>query len=503
MAKQKEAWDKLSMQEKAQLIKLSVDNGVSSLKQIRDAYNLYANGSNLAHKKSGEEEGENQDLNYIQQRDDFKGNFITKLVPRQWGRHGDLSRYYFGQPTQDNALVYSQFKPSKSNNSSAKYIAIALPKFKDYIVDAYFQHPEYFIDDKHYNGNFYSSFVNKNHKLNNYDLNNLGTFTLGKGRDERGDYISYYDIWDTDTSKQSNPDLQKEYLGAAKPFEVYDRIYLDDYYNVPNTEKGTIFLPEITVTPNINKKSTGGPLYPFSFEKNPFLKTPVVRYDEGGEMVNINLPEVTVFPEETYITYTGNESKSFIPTKEEYNEFKANEIRRQALVNMNNRNTPNVPYINNDPAKPGNSCLYTFLSNYPVPLEKSNRVFWELSPEESGFKRVDTALPGDGIQVFSKPQPHRWGSYFWPATHQGVKQKHGYRFPSHMTMFKDINTNGVLIRGSNGSTNPIDTSAIVEERKPISYIHPYNADIYRFVGTKKQQKAWEKEYNNIYKHGNN
>ena len=64
-----------------------------------------------------------------------------------------------------------------------------------------------------------------------------------------------------------------------------------------------------------HKKSTGGPLYPFSFEKNPFLKTPVVRYDEGGEMVNINLPEVTVFPEETYITYTGNESKSFIPTK--------------------------------------------------------------------------------------------------------------------------------------------------------------------------------------------
>lgn len=43
MAKQKEAWDKLSMQEKAQLIKLSVDNGVSSLKQIRDTYNLYAN----------------------------------------------------------------------------------------------------------------------------------------------------------------------------------------------------------------------------------------------------------------------------------------------------------------------------------------------------------------------------------------------------------------------------------------------------------------------------
>jgi hypothetical protein len=30
------------------------------------------------------------------------------------------------------------------------------------------------------------------------------------------------------------------------------------------------------------KKSTGGPLYPFSFEKNLYFKTPVVRYDEGG-----------------------------------------------------------------------------------------------------------------------------------------------------------------------------------------------------------------------------
>lgn len=45
--KQKSAWDKLSMQEKAQLIKLSVNNGVSSLKQIRDTYNLYSSGGDL------------------------------------------------------------------------------------------------------------------------------------------------------------------------------------------------------------------------------------------------------------------------------------------------------------------------------------------------------------------------------------------------------------------------------------------------------------------------
>jgi hypothetical protein len=37
----------------------------------------------------------------------------------------------------------------------------------------------------------------------------------------------------------------------------------------------------------LHKKSTGGPLYPFSFEKNPFLKTPVVRYDEGGQTYTV------------------------------------------------------------------------------------------------------------------------------------------------------------------------------------------------------------------------
>ena len=33
-----------------------------------------------------------------------------------------------------------------------------------------------------------------------------------------------------------------------------------------------------------NLKSTGGPLYPFSFQKNPYLKIPAVRYGEGGKI---------------------------------------------------------------------------------------------------------------------------------------------------------------------------------------------------------------------------
>ena len=36
--------------------------------------------------------------------------------------------------------------------------------------------------------------------------------------------------------------------------------------------------------------STGGPLYPFSFEKNPYFKTPAVRYDEGGQKHDASNP---------------------------------------------------------------------------------------------------------------------------------------------------------------------------------------------------------------------
>lgn len=48
---------------------------------------------------------------------------------------------------------------------------------------------------------------------------NLGRFQWTKGRDKRGPYIAYYDIWDL----AANP-----FEGViGKPFEVYDRIYYD------------------------------------------------------------------------------------------------------------------------------------------------------------------------------------------------------------------------------------------------------------------------------------
>ena len=62
-------------------------------------------------------------------------------------------------------------------------------------------------------------------------------------------------------------------INTTNPFEVSNNTYLAAFGG-----------------PLTHKKSTGGPLYPFSFEKNPFLKTPVVRYDEGGHKQDASNP---------------------------------------------------------------------------------------------------------------------------------------------------------------------------------------------------------------------
>lgn len=88
--------------------------------------------------------------------------------------------------------------------------------------------------------------------------------------------------------------------GSGNPEDIVRGITLDEY----NTrDKGkhsdTLYyryaqngypLSELLVTPN--GKSTGGPLYPFSFSKIPYIKTPAVRY-EGGSSLNLGVADNT------------------------------------------------------------------------------------------------------------------------------------------------------------------------------------------------------------------
>lgn len=123
--------------------------------------------------------------------------------------------------------------------------------------------------------------------------------TISHGRDKNGEYISYYDLWDVNpfrgryagTSNITLPTITIKYptirrnpydetdfdidydinhyypyipnpfsrlleqdkdlsLGIGKPVPFYDRIYLDDYYNLPDDKRGYSYLPELIVSPH-------------------------------------------------------------------------------------------------------------------------------------------------------------------------------------------------------------------------------------------------------------
>lgn len=86
----------------------------------------------------------------------------------------------------------------------------------------------------------------------------LGNHTIGRGLDSKGEYVSYYDLWDLNPiDKEGGEDVSG---GIGKPVNIYDRIYLDDYYGVPKENRGLQpdtyyggYLPEIKVIGQSNK----------------------------------------------------------------------------------------------------------------------------------------------------------------------------------------------------------------------------------------------------------
>ena len=156
----------------------------------------------------------------------------------QYGPLGDLYRYYGGQPLEHDVLVESQNKPSTYKDKNAKYISLNHDReFVNEVLDNYERVSsgkldkgiESKLNDNSWSVSGYSSAGKDAHKTkkqgSEHHSNAIGRYTLGKGKDKKGEYISYYDKFDQGTGDDLNPG---EALGLTKPFEIYDRIYLKD-----------------------------------------------------------------------------------------------------------------------------------------------------------------------------------------------------------------------------------------------------------------------------------
>lgn len=142
----------------------------------------------------------------------------------------DAWRIYLGKPQTKNTFGISNYIPSIGKETNINYYS--LPKsFKEELFNLY--------NNKKIKEGVNSEFAFENVLGENASRARvLGNFTVNKGKDDKGEYISYYDKYDL------NPDLPivGEFFGGldnfvGKPFEIYDRIYIDPKTGKPITEK--------------------------------------------------------------------------------------------------------------------------------------------------------------------------------------------------------------------------------------------------------------------------
>ena len=150
---------------------------------------------------------------------------------------------------KQHMLFQSKYKPSLSKNNS-EYTAI---KLDDDHKEKLLEETDNLKFGQSVNSEIFADY-------------NLGIHTVGKGMDpKRGEYRSYYDKWDLNpfNGKYEGvniPFLNKKgdiSMGIGNPFEIYDRLYLNDIYGVKPKDiapkKGDYYggwIPEIVVRPN-------------------------------------------------------------------------------------------------------------------------------------------------------------------------------------------------------------------------------------------------------------
>ena len=246
MAKKKTSWDELTMQQRSEYLKLGLRFGIS-VDDIKQLYNSYKDGGHLGHWKDGTWQGESQNLNssWMPQFADTPSTSQQQIQNGLGIKPMTAQEQYTAQEVAkdiDNP-GYTQMKQNAQNAQMLK--------------------------DKH--------IVEQNPGLTTMGETPL-VQTAMSFVPVLGDAMQ--------AAEAFNAAKQGDYLTAGL---IGAQAVLPNMVEKPL--KKVPFLASMfgKTTTNImnlggNLKSTGGPLYPFSFEKNPYFKTPVVRYDEGGHL---------------------------------------------------------------------------------------------------------------------------------------------------------------------------------------------------------------------------
>lgn len=324
------SWNDLSMAERAKYIQLGVSNGITNLSHIKDTYNSYAEGgikSTIINKMLDYTIGDLPistvrrrlydkilPVGYYDAYSRFKeavhnetpditdfDNPVSRNRDDIWAEYLQIprsERHYITTYGNVANVVDSNYTPTKKTQD-VSYKALdnqTIGRHTTSKGDIYYikgSKAQRLVEDAFGKGYNYENTDGTNSNiddrskssekvlkigenkisgvLNDYFANH----TIGRGLDPKeGEYISYYDLWDLSPEGKHGKDQSN---GIGKPVEFYDRIYLDDYYEIPKEERNPYtnalyggYLPELTV--HSNKKSYGGKVHKYDGTSEPTQK---------------------------------------------------------------------------------------------------------------------------------------------------------------------------------------------------------------------------------------
>lgn len=233
---------------------------------------------------------------------------------------------------------------------------------------------------------------------------------------------------------------------------------------------------------------------------------------DSGEEMSLELPTVVVTPRGNYLEYIGSESN--IPTLQEFITSKANAVRIAAANKILKQKKPVVPRI---PKRSIPSILSAKVLNMSDE-ERINKFGVETNP--ATCINTATAMYGEshrvpGNKTFAK-NPAKYGFSEVPFEKSNVGDLVQFYttpdHPYHMTLVTGINEEGMpALSYSNGASTEFsldDAGSVVRSMKYDNDNWDFDSEenlynwglpkTYHFVGNKKDQARWVKEYNKLY-----
>lgn len=428
---------------------------------------LAAFGGKLNHKKSGEEQGESSYLNKVKQseypilynllsssRGDAKPRFMNTLgFMFNWMDKDPAiytGNYYFGdrlgygtkkQVPQNRNIVNLYLngdetgfekldaKPIVVNGDTlqhSQYKGNILPHDTIYlhssvkpVVEDYIQSKQLLPINNSFGSYKHTNFFDYPYNLEKYkgttiDDANRASISFKQNMDGSY-YMDVFDLWDL-----NGTDKNKIGIGIEKKL-ISDSIDTNGPFilrqNIPivfseDTIGESNFLNKISGgkwKDDTVLYSTGGPLYPFSFEKNPFLKTPAVRYDDGGHLFGFGDWLTNVFsPSDTTTTTVNTEPAPLdlgeLATRQAYAEsrFDSNAVSPANAVGLFQVTPNTLAYYN---SKTGNA--FTTQDLYDDTINQQVRDWYMNDLMNRPWNTKNN--PSDSVQYAKSLGAYNWG----------------------------------------------------------------------------------------------